>query len=129
MPSIFTKIVQGEVPCYKVAENERFLAFLDIYPVAKGHTLVIPKQEIDYYFDLEDDLIAEMNIFAKKVAIALKKYTNCKRICTAVIGYEVPHAHLHLIPTNSMADVQFSKKLKFSPEEFKEIAQDIQKFL
>jgi histidine triad (HIT) family protein len=129
MASIFSKIVAGEIPSYKIAETEDFYAFLDIFPVTKGHTLVIPKKEIDYYFDMDDELIAGLNIFAKKVAIAIKKAIPCERIATTVIGLEVPHAHLHLIPINSMGDVNFAKKLKLSKEEFIEIMEKIKKEL
>lgn len=126
MASIFTKIINGEIPCYKIAENEDFIAFLDVFPVAKGHTLVVPKVEIDYIFDLDDETIATMHIFAKKVAKAIEKAVPCKRIGTAVAGLEVPHAHLHLIPMNSISDISFEHpKLKFTEEEFKEIQQSI----
>jgi len=126
MSTIFTKIIKGEIPCYKIAEDERFFAFLDINPLAKGHTLVIPKQETDYLFDLDDDLLANMNVFAKKIAIAQKKTIVCKRIGVAVLGLEVPHAHIHLIPMNSEADVNFSNpKLKLKQEEFELIAKSI----
>ena len=126
MASIFSKIVAGEIPSYKIAETEDFYAFLDIFPIAKGHTLVIPKKETDYYFDLEDDLIAGLNVFAKKVAIAIKKSVPCERIGTTVIGLEVPHAHLHLIPINGIHDMSFAReKLKFSKEEFETIAATI----
>jgi histidine triad (HIT) family protein len=123
MPTIFTKIVNGEIPCYKIAEDDRFFAFLDINPLAKGHTLVIPKQETDYLFDLDDQLLADMNVFAKKIAVAQKKVIPCKRVGVAVLGLDVPHAHIHLIPMNSEADVNFSNpKLKLASEEFEEIA-------
>jgi len=126
MATIFTRIIQGEIPCYKIAETDRFLAFLDINPLAKGHTLVIPKVEIDYLFDLEDDLLAEMNVFAKKVARALDQVMDCKRVGVAVLGLEVPHAHIHLIPINSLYDIEFSRpKLTLSREEFEEIAASI----
>jgi len=126
MATIFTRIIQGEIPCYKIAETDRFLAFLDINPLAKGHTLVIPKVEIDYLFDLEDDLLAEMNVFAKKVARALDRVMDCKRVGVAVLGLEVPHAHIHLIPINSLYDIEFSRpKLTLSREEFEEIAKSI----
>ncbi len=125
MASIFSKIVAGEIPSYKIAETADFYAFLDIFPVAKGHTLVIPKKEVDYYFDLDDELIAGMNVFAKKVAIAIKKAIPCERIGTTVIGLEVPHAHLHLIPINTLADMNFAKKLKLSKNELLEIAESI----
>ncbi len=123
MASIFTKIVQGEIPCYKIAENEEYLAFLDINPLAKGHTLVIPKEETDYLFDLDDQVLAGLNIFARKVAIAIDKVSDCKRVGVAVLGLEVAHAHIHLIPINGLYDIEFSRpKLKLSPEEFEEIA-------
>ena len=125
MASIFSKIVAGEIPSYKIAETADFYAFLDIFPVAKGHTLVIPKKEVDYYFDLDDELIAGMNVFAKKIAIAIKKTIPCERIGTTVIGLEVPHAHLHLIPINAIGDMNFAKKLKLSKEEFMEIRASI----
>ena len=126
METIFTKIVKGEIPAYKVAEDDRFLAFLDVSPVQKGHTLVIPKAQIDYIFDLDDTLLADMLVFAKKVAHAIKKATNCNRVGVAVIGLEVPHAHVHLIPINQMSDMSFSQpKKKFSAEEMQEIASKI----
>jgi histidine triad (HIT) family protein len=126
MPSIFSKIVSGEIPCYKVAEDENFLAFLDIYPLAKGHTLVIPKKEIDYIFDLNDDLLSAMHLFSKRIARAIDKSVTCKRVGVAVVGLEVPHAHIHLIPLNAIGDLNFANpKLKFSQEEFMEIAQRI----
>ena len=126
MASIFTRIIQGEIPCYKIAESEKFFAFLDINPLARGHTLVIPKQETDYYFDLDDDLLAEMQVFSKKIARAIDSVMDCKRVGVAVLGLEVPHAHLHLIPVNSLVDIEFSRpKLQLSPEEFEEIAEKI----
>ncbi len=126
MPTIFTKIINGEIPCYKIAEDERFFAFLDINPLAKGHTLVVPKQETDYLFDLDDKLLADMNVFAKKIAIAQKKVIPCKRVGVAVLGLEVPHAHIHLIPMNSEADVNFrNPKLKLEADEFDAIAKAI----
>jgi len=126
MASIFTKIIQGEIPAYKVAENEEFLAFLDIMPLRKGHVLVIPKQEVDYIFDLEDDLLARMMVFAKEVASRLKKAMSCKRIGVSVIGLEVPHAHIHLIPIDTMNDMNFAnEKLKLDPVEMEEICQRI----
>ncbi len=126
MPSIFTKIISGEIPCYKIAEDDRFFAFLDINPLAKGHTLVIPKQETDYLFDLEDELLGAMNIFAKKIAVAQKKVIPCKRVGVAVLGLEVPHAHIHLIPMNSEADVNFKNpKLNLETVEFEKIARAI----
>ncbi|GAB4449460.1 MAG: HIT family protein [Bacteroidales bacterium] len=119
MSTIFSKIAAGEIPCYKVAENEKFLAFLDINPLAEGHTLVIPKTEIDYIFDIPDNILAEMMLFAKQVAKAIEKAIPCKRIGIAVIGLEVPHAHIHLIPINHVGDIDFSrKKLSFSSDEF-----------
>lgn len=126
MASIFTKIIQGEIPSYKIAEDERFIAFLDINPLAKGHTLVVPKVEIDYLFDLDDDLLGEMMKFAKKVALAIDSTMDCKRVGVAVLGLEVPHAHIHLCPINDLYDIEFSKpKLKLSEEEFKKIAERI----
>jgi histidine triad (HIT) family protein len=126
MASIFTKIVQGEIPSYKIAEDEWFYAFLDIHPLAKGHTLVIPKNEVDYLFDLDDDLLAGMTIFSKRIARAIEKVIPCARIGVAVLGLEVPHAHIHLIPINSEADISFSRpKLNLSQEEFQEIAEKI----
>ena len=129
MASIFTRIVQGEIPCYKIAENENFLAFLDVNPLVKGHTLVIPKQEQDYLFDLEDDSFVALHLFAKDVAVQLKKHIACKRIGVAVIGLEVPHAHIHLIPLNEMDDMNFNrKKLTLSPEELTTIADELKLF-
>jgi histidine triad (HIT) family protein len=126
MSSIFSKIVNGDIPCYKVAEDEKFLAFLDVNPLVKGHVLAIPKQEVDYIFDLEDDLLAGLNLFAKKVAIKMKKVLPCERIGVTVIGLEVPHAHIHLIPINSIADMDFSKpKQKFDSSELENIAKSI----
>lgn len=126
MASIFTKIVQGEIPAYKLYEDDKFLVFLDAFPLAKGHTLVIPKQEIDYLFDLSDDLYIEMQILAKRVALALKKAVPCKRIGVAVLGLEVPHAHIHLVPMNSEADINFKNpKLSFTPAEFEVVAEAI----
>jgi histidine triad (HIT) family protein len=129
MASIFTRIVQGEIPCYKIAENEHFLAFLDVNPLVKGHTLVIPKKEQDYLFDLEDDLFVGLHLFAKEVAIQLKKKIACKRIGIAVIGLEVPHAHIHLIPLNQMDDMNFNRqKLTLSPEELASLAEELKMF-
>ena len=126
MASIFTKIVQGEIPCYKVAEDENYLAFLDIFPLKKGHVLVIPKKEVDYLFDLDTTTYNGLWAFAKKVAHGLEKAIACKRIGIAVLGMEVPHAHIHLVPLDHEGDLSFSNpKLKFSQEEFKEIAQEI----
>ncbi|NJO89794.1 MAG: HIT family protein [Chloroflexia bacterium] len=122
MASIFTKIIKGEIPSYKIAEDDNFIAFLDVFPIAKGHTLIVPKVEIDYIFDLDDETIGGMHVFAKKVAKALEKAVPCIRIGTMVAGLEVPHAHLHLIPMNKITDLSFEHpKLKFTEEEFKEI--------
>jgi histidine triad (HIT) family protein len=122
MAGIFSKIVNGEIPAWKVAEDENYLAFLDIFPVAKGHTLVIPKKEVDYLFDLDDELYAGLQLFAKKVATGLKKAIPCQKVGVLVLGLEVPHAHIHLIPMQNEADVlNFSKKQKFTPEEFQKI--------
>lgn len=130
MATIFTKIINEEIPCYKVAENEKFIAFLDINPLYEGHTLVVPKEEINYYFDLPDDLMAEMNVFAKKVSKAIKKSVSCERIGVAVVGLEVPHAHIHLIPINKVHDISFAKpRVKFTAEEFQGIAEKINKNL
>ena len=123
MATIFSKIVAGEIPSYKVAEDEQFYAFLDINPLAKGHTLVIPKREVDYFFDLEDGEIAAMQVFAKKVAVAIKKAFPCIKVGQAVLGLEVPHAHIHLVPMQSEKDMLFTNpKLQLTPEEFQEIA-------
>ncbi|NMA75012.1 MAG: HIT family protein [Bacteroidales bacterium] len=126
MATIFSQIVAGELPSYKIAEDSRFFAFLDISPLVKGHTLVIPKKEIDYIFDLEDDDLAAMHIFAKKIALAIEKAIPCKRIGMAIMGLEVPHAHIHLIPIQKESDMIISNpKLKLSAEEFSEIANKI----
>jgi histidine triad (HIT) family protein len=126
MATIFTRIIQGEIPCHKIAENDKFIAFLDITPVAKGHTLVVPKQEVDYFFDLENDLLAEINVFAKEVAVKLQRAIPCRRIGVAIIGLEVPHAHVHLIPLNTMADINFSaERLKFTQDELAAIAASV----
>lgn len=126
MASIFSRIVAGEIPCYKVAEDDKYFAFLDINPLAKGHTLVIPKQEVDYYFDLDDETLSGMTIFAKRVAHKIKEQTGCKKVAMVVLGLEVAHAHIHLIPMNSENDVDFRReKLKLSPEEFAEIASSL----
>lgn len=123
---IFSKIAAGEIPSYKCAEDEQFYAFLDISPVAKGHTLVIPRREVDYIFDMEDDEIAAFEVFAKKVAVALKTAFPCKKVAQVVLGLEVPHAHIHLIPMNTEADVDFRKeKLQLSSGEMADIAQKI----
>jgi histidine triad (HIT) family protein len=126
MASIFTKIVNGEIPCYKVAEEGEFLAFLDIFPLAIGHVLVIPKVEIDYLFDLDDQKYSGLMLFSKRVALALRKAFPCKKVGIAVLGLEVPHAHIHLVPLNSESDINFSRpKLKLAPGEFTEIAAKI----
>ena len=126
MPSIFTRIVNGEIPCYKVAENEDFLAFLDIMPLTKGHTLVIPKKEVDYIFDLDDSLYVGLMQFSKQVASAIQKTIPCKRIGMVVIGLEVPHAHVHLVPMNDVSDIDFSReKLNLSREDFLSIISQI----
>ncbi len=126
MASIFSKIAAGEIPSYKIAEDDRFYAFLDINPLAKGHTLVIPRQETDYLFDLEDQLLADMMVFSKKVALAIEKAVPCKRIGVAVLGLEVPHAHIHLVPLNVETDISFSKpKLELPKEEMEAIAEKI----
>lgn len=125
---IFSKIAAGEIPSYKCAESEKFYAFLDINPVAKGHTLVIPRREVDYIFDMDDDELAEYQLFAKRVAAALKKAFPCRKVAQVVLGLEVPHAHIHLIPMNSEADVDFRKeKLSLTEEEFSQIAESIRK--
>ena len=126
MATIFSRIVAGEIPSYKVAEDARFYAFLDINPLAKGHTLVIPKREVDYFFDLEDEEIAAMQVFAKKVATAIKEAFPCIKVGQAVLGLEVPHAHIHLVPMQSEKDMLFTNpKLQLTPQEFKEIADRI----
>jgi histidine triad (HIT) family protein len=126
MASIFSKIVAGEIPCYRIAEDENFLAFLDVNPNAKGHTLCIPKQEINKLFDIEDQAYLGLMAFAKKIAVALEKTVPCKRIGMAVIGLEVPHAHVHLIPLNEMDEMRFQNKVSLTPEEFTALAQAIQ---
>lgn len=124
--SIFTKIIKGEIPAYKIAENDKFLAFLDVFPLAKGHTLVIPKTQIDYIFNLEDDLLAELMVFAKGVAKKIENAIPCNRIGVAVIGLEVPHTHIHLVPINGVGDINFSKpKLQLEKTEMEEIANAI----
>ena len=123
---IFSKIAAGEIPSYKCAENDKFYAFLDINPLVKGHTLVIPRREVDYIFDMDDKELAEFEVFAKKVAVAIKRAFPCKKVAQVVLGLEVAHAHIHLIPMNSESDVNFSKeKLKLSEDEFKAIADKI----
>lgn len=128
MASIFSKIISDEIPTYKILENENFLAFLDIFPLAKGHVLVIPKKEIDYLFDISSDDYGELWKFAQQVAKAMDKVIDCKRIGVAVIGLEVPHAHIHLVPLNNVSDINFERpKLSFSEEEMNEVAQKIRK--
>ena len=125
---IFSKIAAGEIPSYKCAENDKFYAFLDINPLAEGHTLVIPRREVDYFFDLEDEELAEYQLFAKRVAAAIKKAFPCKKVAQVVLGLEGPHAHIHLIPMNSEADVDFRKeKLSLTPQQFEEIAEKIRR--
>jgi histidine triad (HIT) family protein len=129
MSSIFKKIIDGEIPCHRVAENDSYLAFLDVNPVAKGHTLVIPKKEIDYIFDIEDKELAEFHVFAKKVARAVKSAIPCKKIGMAVVGLEVPHAHIHLIPMNHIGDLSFTgERLSFTNEEYIDIANAIKNY-
>jgi histidine triad (HIT) family protein len=126
MATIFTKIINGEIPCYKIAEDENYFAFLDINPLKEGHTLIVPKTETDYIFDLEDKQLAGMILFSKKVARAIKIAVPCKRIGVAILGLEVPHAHIHLVPMDNMEDVNFKNpKMKFTPEQFKETAAKI----
>jgi len=126
MASIFSKIIEGEIPSYKIAESENFYAFLDIAPLAKGHTLVVPKKEVDYIFDVAPDELGEMMKFAQEVALKMDQVIPCERIGVAVIGLEVPHAHIHLVPLNSVSDIDFSRpKLSFTPEEMQEIATQI----
>jgi histidine triad (HIT) family protein len=130
MSSIFSKIIAGEIPCYKIAENDKYIAFLDVFPLKKGHTLIVPKKEIDYIFDLDDTTYNGLMSFSKEVAIALKKAIPCNRVSVGVYGLEVPHAHVHLIPMNTMNDVNFSnEKLKLSKEEFETIASEIKKYI
>lgn len=126
MSSIFSKIINGDIPCYKIAENDNFLAFLDVNPNAKGHTLCVPKQEINKIFELDDDLYIGLMQFSKKIAIALEKTVPCKRIGMAVIGLEVPHAHVHLIPLNEMVEMTFKHKVSLTKEEFEALAKNIQ---
>ncbi len=127
MASIFTKIINGEIPCYKIAENEHFIAFLDVFPVVKGHVLVIPKKETDYIFDVSDEELSEILVFAKPIAKAIEKVIPCIRIGISVIGLEVPHAHVHLVPMKSLGDMDFRKKLtpSLSKEEFENLASEI----
>ena len=124
--SIFTKIIKGEIPCYKIAEDDRFIAFLDVFPIKKGHTLVVPKAQIDYLFDLDDSLLSDLMIFAKKVSQKMQSAISCERIGIAVIGLEVPHAHIHLVPLDTVGDIDFSQpKLQLSAKEMAEIADSI----
>ncbi len=126
MASIFSKIVRGQIPAHKIAEDDNYLAFLDINPLAEGHTLVIPKKEVDYIFDLDDELLAGMHVFSKHVARAIEKVVPCKRIGVAVLGLEIPHAHIHLIPINRIDDINFARpKLKFTQDEFAETSKKI----
>lgn len=126
MATLFTKIIKGEIPCYKIAEDERYFAFLDINPLMAGHTLVIPKVETDYIFDLNDNELSGLILFSKKVALAIEKAIPCARIGVAVVGLEIPHVHIHLVPMNTIADINFKNpKLKFSPDEFNKIAKKI----
>jgi histidine triad (HIT) family protein len=128
MPSIFTKIIRGEIPSYKVAEDDKFIAFLDVFPLKKGHVLVVPKEEIDYIFDQSDETLSGLMVFAKKVARAMEKAISCKRIGIAVIGLEVPHTHIHLIPMDRVSDLNFANpKLKLEPGEMNDIAESIKK--
>jgi len=130
MATIFTRIIKGEIPSYKLLEDDRFYAFLDINPLAKGHALVVPKKETDYIFDIEDKDLGDMMIFAKKLALAIEKVVSCKKVGVAVIGLEVLHAHIHLIPINDVSDINFARpKLKLGSEEFKELATKIQEAL
>jgi histidine triad (HIT) family protein len=126
MATIFTRIIRGEIPCYKIADDERYFAFLDINPLRAGHTLVVPKKEVDYLFDLDDNLLSGIILFSKKVSKAIKEAIPCSRIGMAVIGLDVPHAHIHLVPMDSMEDINFrNPKQKFTPDEFKAIAKKI----
>lgn len=129
MATIFTKIINGEIPCYKIAEDDDFIAFLDINPNAKGHTLCVPKKEVDKIFDLEDELYLKLMIFSKKIAKALEKAISCNRVGVAVVGLEVPHVHVHLIPINRMEEMTFNEKVKLTDGEFSKIAEQIRKFL
>jgi histidine triad (HIT) family protein len=130
LASIFSKIIRGEIPCYKIAENEEFFAFLDISPLAKGHVLIVPKREVDKYFDLNSEEMYGINLFAKGIALAIENAIPCKRVGVAIVGLEVPHAHIHLIPLNSVEDINFERqKLKLTHNEFEEIAEAIRKQL
>jgi len=126
MSTLFTRIINGEIPCYKIAEDDNYFAFLDINPLSKGHTLVVPKEEIDYLFDLSEESISGIAVFARKIARAIEKSVPCKRIGVAVLGLEIPHAHIHLIPINDLGDINFTRpKLKLTPQEFNDIAAKI----
>lgn len=130
MPSVFSKIIAREIPCYKIAENDNFIAFLDVFPLKKGHTLVVPKKEVDYIFDLDNETYLGLMDFSKQVAVAIKQAIPCNRISVGVFGLEVAHAHVHLIPMNTMNDVNFTnEKLKLSKEEFEEVALQIRKYI
>lgn len=130
MKSIFTKIIEGEIPSYKIDEDDKFFAFLDINPLTEGHVLIVPKQQTDYYFDLPDELLKEMTVYSKKIANAIRKSIRCKRVGIMIMGFDVPHAHLHLIPINATKDMDIAKpRLKLTPEEFKKIAEKIKKEL
>jgi histidine triad (HIT) family protein len=123
MATLFTKIINGDIPCYKVADNYKFVAFLDINPLREGHVLIVPRKEIDYFFDLDEDTLAEMIVFSKRIAVAMKQVIECKRIGVAVVGLEVPHAHLHLVPMDTMDDISFTRpRVTVSPQRFTEIA-------
>ncbi len=130
MASIFSKIIAGQIPCYKIAENDHFIAFLDVFPLKKGHVLVVPKKEVDYIFDLDNETYLGLMAFSKEVALAMKKAIPCNRIALNVFGLEVPHAHVHLIPMNTMNDVDFTnEKLKLSKEDFEQIASEIKQYI
>lgn len=123
MATLFTKIINGDIPCYKVADNYKFVAFLDINPLREGHVLIVPRKEIDYFFDLDEDTLAEMIVFSKRVAVAMKQVIECKRIGVAVVGLEVPHAHLHLVPMDTMDDISFTRpRVTVTPQRFTELA-------
>jgi histidine triad (HIT) family protein len=130
LASIFSKIIAGQIPCYKIAENDHFIAFLDVFPLKKGHVLVVPKKEVDYIFDLDNETYLGLMAFSKEVALAMKKAIPCNRIALNVFGLEVPHAHVHLIPMNTMNDVNFTnEKLKLLKEEFEQIASEIKQYI
>ena len=129
MSTIFTKIINGEIPSHKIAEDENFYAFLDIFPIVMGHTLVVPKKEVDYIYDLDDETLAGLHLFSKKVALAVKKAFPCERVSVIVAGFEVPHTHVHLIPSTTMADLSFEHKLKLSQEELAGVAEKIKAYL